>query len=207
MSKAALMWRWQDLPFLLICLASAGLCGWGAVAADGTAPKVVSAVTGLLFLGGLLTFYLMRWAFIRKVQYITSHGIKVILGERNRPTQDQVEAWTVETVKAILQHENWKEEDVAATLKKLWCTFSDEHKIELRWLSGGKWVTRYVRGYSQEAYFTVGATADWQDTASAWDYVHKLYRHELAHPILYYQDSKYYDEKTAHDRMAEICVI
>lgn len=74
----------------LICLASAGLCTWGAVVAHGPG-RWVSTATGLVFLLGILAFYLVRGR--KRMPDFEVCGLGIVWGARNKPSKELVALW------------------------------------------------------------------------------------------------------------------
>lgn len=149
------------------------------------AGRLVTAAAGVTALGFIALFYWTRYAKTQH-DYKTSHGVYIVLGKKNRPSQKDVEQWTESTIihwsTCNIQKPNGElltREDVLEAVKNLRCFFNDAYIVTrfYAWLRG---IPREVRalGYAYNDKLVVGYTKDldkheWQ-----------VYRHELSHPIL-----------------------
>lgn len=202
------MWRWKDLPYNLACIG--GLVA--AVELVSYSPAA-GGLLGLLSLTLLVGFYVYRRLFHQRIAYITGHGIRVILGGENHPTKEMVEDWTRHVIRLVWlssrspYNEKWSNEKILGILKTLWVEFNDTHLPKITWKSaGGPWWIRYIRGYDWDHYVKVSSPHNWYNADISWTYVRDLFYHELAHPLLYLQDPRYYRESEAHERMDQIGV-
>lgn len=75
-----------SITFTLLCLAA-------AIAARDTIPRAVALITGAVFLSATPLLYLIRRS-ARKIDFVTKHGVAVILGKMHRPKKEDIEAWT-----------------------------------------------------------------------------------------------------------------
>jgi hypothetical protein len=158
-----------------------------------------------LFAFALVIFYAWRWSFVKHVNYVTLHGIRVI---GSHVPGALVEEWTGETARKLaissVGKEGWKATYLMGKAYGIFAEFRQEHRLTAKWLDAqGNILTRFVRGYALGNLIVIGGPASWSDPQLAWNYVRSLFRHELAHPILYRIDSKYFNENAAHARMGE----
>lgn len=164
----------------LICLASAGLCAWGAVVATGPG-RWVSAATGVVFLLGIVAFYVIRYGY-RLPDFVTAEGVAIVWGHQNKPSKELVEMWIKglkdfwtskvvqpvhEPISAQLTVTPWAIERALKDLTVI-CYDADHFSF---W---GRMVTGYAYGKDIGIGFK---GVDMNYTAS-------LFRHEVSHHIL-----------------------
>jgi len=168
-----------------VCLIASGLCVAGAFAAPEVPAKVVSALTGCVFLSGIAIWYVIRgksW----KVAFTCSNGLKVSISHLNRPTKYDVERLLTFTTKFWVAH--YPEKVIDNCFKDKWAIFIDEKKYSL--------YDRWVKGYSTEN--SVVVTYD-ENT----DVVARVFKHECSHQILTACGMPW-DEKKQHEEMSSV---
>jgi hypothetical protein len=148
------------------------LCIWGIITTTILSAKVVMTITTIIFIAGIPLWYIARGR-AKKEDYTTEHGIKVILGEKNRPSKEEIELWTKDTI-SFWSNKGFSflgatlmipESKMRIVLSSLWIIFVDQEQISF----AGKWVRGYVDGN------TIVITNM---------YIESLVKHELSHPIL-----------------------
>lgn len=193
------MFKWRDVPSNLICLVSIVFSVWAGIVAKELPGKLISFGVGAIFLSFLIVFYVWRYQFVSKVNYITIHGLHVMCGKRNSPVPHIVEKWTQELMQSICLRTSYRYESITRVVNGLYVRFSDDNEVTAYMMYQGSILKRIVRGYSKGNYIVVGSPKSGGNP----NYVMKLFKHELSHPILGRIDNKYYDEKLSHGKMTE----
>jgi len=188
--KTERTWIFTPLDLLApwaVCLGSAALCIYAALAGKvmGGSPvvaKIIAFAVAALFLAGIPLWYFVRSRF-RKFDLKTKHGLYVVHGQKNKPPLHDVETWTDELIFF------WRSKDIGVSVPALagitiFCL--DVEKLSV-------W-GRFVRGYTNGSDITIG----WRDS----EYAKSLFRHELSHCILL-RGGKGWDENTHHQIFAE----
>lgn len=206
MTKSSFVFKPLDLiaPWA-ICCGSAGLCIWAIASGEGElVGKIIAGVVGLVFLLGIPAWYLVRGR-ARKPDFVTMHGVNVVLGQKHKPSKGEIEAWTGEVInhwcKASWHRGGSRVSLAALQVKKavdgVTVFFLDKEKIGVM----GRW----VRGYSMGKDIVIGMKAVTFDSKEMYKddlffdigYSKRLYRHELSHPILLYNGEPW-DEARHH---------
>lgn len=199
MAKGSFVFKPLDLiaPWA-ICCGSAGLCFYTALRGDAElVGKIIAVVVGLVFVAGIPIWYLVRGR-ARKADYVTMDGVNVVLGKKHKLPKGEVETWTA----AVIAHwctVEWGRGGSTVSLSKpqvlqavlgVTAFFLDKEKIGVM----GRW----VRGYAQGKDIVIGMKPD-ASLGFEFDfsYSHKLYRHELSHPVLLYNGEPW-DEARHH---------
>lgn len=149
-----------------ICLGAAALCLWAVIAAENWKGKLVSAITGVFFLGAIGAFY---WVRSDKTEYTykTEYGIGVVAGEKNTCEQADVEADIQWVIDFWSKHYDADKVKDSLKHKRLFCIDEEEFSVY------GRWVRGVTTGNS--------AVVGWNGKAA---YTSSLIRHELSHLIL-----------------------
>jgi len=177
-----------DIVLWVLGTAILGLCIFAAIKAGPVPAKVVSVATGVvLFLGLGPVVYWIK-AARKKADYVTKHGVRVLVGAKNSPSKEAVEMWTSQAMAHWHTKRKWGTEqdarsftyrdspynpsieDLLAAVFDATAIFHDEEKLSV--------LGRYVRGYSFGNDVAVGYRADL-------GYVETLFKHELSHVILF----------------------
>jgi len=167
-----------------ICLGSAALCLWAVIKAKETPAKVVSAITGLFFLGGIGAFYWVR-ADKTEYTYKTEQGVGVVAGVKNKCEQGSVEADVQWVIDFWSKHYDAAKVRDSLKRKRLFCIDEEEFSVWGRW----------VRGVTSGNSAVVGYNGDPKYTSS-------LIRHELSHLVLIGVGVPW-NEKLHHDLFKE----
>jgi len=207
------VFTWLDLlaPWA-VCLGSAALCAWAALAGvqlggDPLVAKIISWIVCAVFLAGIPLWYVVRGR-ARKPDFVTAHGVQVVLGNKHQPTKAMVEEWTESLINHWITCQ-WNRSNSTVTLSinnvkrvliGITAFFVDKEKLSA-------W-GRFVRGYSQGKDIVIGMKArNFDDPDEGFEYskgfyfdmgyTKVLYRHEASHPVLGYNGEPW-DEKRHH---------
>ena len=163
----------------LVCLLSAGLCTWGAVAAIDVPAKIVSAVTGLVFVLGIPVFYIVRGR--RRTPNFETRGMGVVWGTRNKPSKELVEMWVRGLIDFWLGKNVMRTHapDSAVTITQSMVDRALEGLLVIRYDADHfSFWGRMVRGYASGK--TIGIGFKGEDMT----YTASLFKHEVSHQIL-----------------------
>jgi len=157
-----------DLIPIGIVLIIFSLCIFASFKAKGLPPKIISIVTGLVFLSAIPLLYLMRYNSLRS-DYTTTFGMSVKVGKKNVCQQSLVDTWEQEIT------DFWQARFPNASLlnafegKYLICW--DEEKFNPGWSD------KFFKGYFTGKHLVIGYSKDIKT-------VRKIYRHEMSHMFL-----------------------
>lgn len=174
----------------LVCLLATGLCIYGAIVAKPISAKVVSAVTGAVFLAGIALWYWIRWDYIRH-DFQTLHGLFIRCGKINRPDKQLIEFWTEELMEFWSHSELAKvymlaPSDIGRVIAGVWITFSDLEKVEVNRPGG---IRGFVVGFARGTNIViclpkVGPAEIGKIRKLEEEAIHALFKHELSHVIV-----------------------
>lgn len=160
------MFSWFDLIAPLgINLVALVFGIWGGIVAPEVGGKVASLLTAAAFTVVTVVIYVLRWRFWR-YDYKTKHGLRVTLGEKNRPARASVEEWSQWTVDFWVG-QKWPAEDVLAALKNARVIFVDQESYSVPNFA------KLVYGAYDGRLMSIGTKAP-----------ESVFKHELSHRIL-----------------------
>ena len=170
-----------DIVTIIVFIGSSGLFGFGTYKAEGIAPKVISALTGLVFLVGLIVLIIIRKK-AQSIDYITNEKLRVKLGKKNRPNNKIINQWEQELI--VFWSRHYDINNIERAFRNSTCVFIDKKSITI--------LGRKVCGYSLTNYAVIGF--------GIVAYVKGLFFHEMSHIILYHCDEGW-NEKKHHQIM------
>lgn len=183
------LFRPIDLVFpILPSVVSMGLCVYASFLSEGPG-RWISIATGIAFLSlGTLGYYWARYAYTH-ADYITEHGVYVVLGKINRPSKQEVENYTNKcidfwTTKSLQKQDDpvvIEREKVLEAIKNVRCFFYDKKIVG--------WAYKMIRGIQTKIKFAGVAYNNVQIVVSYWPDVPQhgvpgIFRHEMSHVIL-----------------------
>ena len=180
------MWNWFDLIFPWgIGLLAMVLGIWGAIKGKTMPAKVISVVTGLIFIAGVPVTYGMRMAGT-SYDYETMRGLRVRAGKIN--TCPKAEIQKLETDLVAFWAPKYPGKDVGSLLKGKYLICKDEEKLSISQFE------MFFRGYSTNTTAVIG----WKDS----NYRNSLFRHEVTH-LIFFGLGIPWDEAAHHKLMAD----